>query len=111
MFAISQKLTEASAPVLFQSQIIEKKVYDREVFTTNGYKAFYKYLHTREWIDKDGAMIVDQDLKKYDWRWTGHFNTYTGRILSQASRLAKRGTKSDQQNAKNQKSDSEACPF
>ena len=110
-FSISQKLVEASAPTVFESHVIEKKVYDREVFTTNGYKAFYKYLHTREWVDKDGSTILDQELKQYDWRWTGHFNTYTGRIKSKTPRLAKRGIKSDQKNAPNAQPDSEACPF
>jgi hypothetical protein len=56
-------------------------------------------------------MIVDGELKEYDWRWTGQFNTYIGIHKSRLSRLAKRGKKSDQQKAEISKPDSEACPF
>lgn len=110
-FAVSEKLAKASAPTLYQSHIIEKKVYDREVFTTNGHKAFYKYLHTREWISTDGLMIVDLELKQYEWRWTGHYNTYTGRKRSKASRFIKRGSKSDQTKSQSGSAEGGECPF
>lgn len=111
-FAVSQRLAEASAPTLFESHVIEKKVYVREVYSVSGYQPFYNYIHTREWISVDGAMIVDGELKEYDWRWTGQFNTYIGVHKSRiASRLAKRGKKYDQQKQQNSLPDSEACPF
>jgi hypothetical protein len=110
-FAVSEKLAKASAPTLYKSQVIEKKVYDRDVFTINGHKPFYKYLHTREWITTDGLMIVDLELKEYEWRWTGHYNTYTGRKRSKASRFIKRGTKSDQTKSQSGFSEAGECPF
>lgn len=110
-FAVSQQLTKMSAPTLYESLVVEEKVFVRDVFTVAGYKPFYKYLHSRTWVDKDGAVITDQELKKYDWRWTGHFSTYIGIEMSEASRLAKRGKMSDQQKAKTIKSDSTKCPF
>jgi hypothetical protein len=92
--------------------VIETKQYVRDVFTANGYKPFYTYLHTREWISEDGAMIVDGELKEYDWRWTGQFNTYIGKHKSILSRLAKRGKKSDQQKAEISSQIPEIdCPF
>lgn len=123
-FAVSQRLAEASKPILYESDIKEQKLYDREVYTASGYQAFYKYLHTRIWLElvynetsgkmepnTDGVTILDSDLKEYDWRWTGQFNTYIGKHKSIISRLAKRGKKSDQQKTEISKPDSEACPF
>lgn len=87
-FAISEDLAIWSSPTLFESKLIETKTKVKEVMTVEGYKPFYNYLYSRVWVNEAGETIRDSDLKKYDWRWTGKFNTYIGKNYKTKKKVA-----------------------
>jgi hypothetical protein len=47
--------------------------------TATGMQPFFRYLYERAWESDDGRKITDEDLKVYQWKWTGHYNTWIGR--------------------------------
>jgi hypothetical protein len=89
-FAVSLQLGKDSTPVILESRIKEVKTEVKKVFTVAGYKPFYQYIHSREWVDIETGEVkkLDADLKKYSWRWTGHFNTYIGQQWKSKKRKA-----------------------
>ena len=100
-FAISQKLARETKPRKFESKTIEAKKAERLILTESGYKPFYKYCFSREWIDTETGEIIltDEFLTKYNWKWTGHYNTYYGRDY-QAETKTKNGSKSKSSKSK-----------
>jgi hypothetical protein len=98
-FAVSYQLGLDSAPTLFESRPVYDSVEKKEVHISKksfikaggkendwlevdgkAYVAFRRYLK-REWVDiKTGEIVLPNEwLKKFTWRWTGHFNTYIGK--------------------------------
>lgn len=79
-FSVSYQLALDSAPTLFESKLLEEKTYVRDVPTVHGMQPFFDYCHTRVWIEVETGTVelFDKFLKKYNWKWTGHFNTYIG---------------------------------
>lgn len=90
-FAISQQLAKQSQARKFESKITEKKKEVKKVLTMSGYQPFYEYMYTREWVERGtGELILtDSFLKQYEWRWTGHFNTYFGKDYKTLPRKSK----------------------
>lgn len=107
-FAVSYQLGLDSAPTLFESRAVSgdvelKQVYlNKKSFVKAGgkeqdyievdgkaYVAFRKYLK-REWVEiSTGELVYPDDfLRKYTWRWSGHFNTYLGQLWKNKKRKA-----------------------
>jgi hypothetical protein len=98
-FSVSYQLGLDSAPTLFESRPVYDSVEKKQVHISKksfikaggketdwlevdgkAYVAFRRYIK-REWVQIDtGEMVLPDDwLKKFTWKWTGHFNTYIGK--------------------------------
>ena len=73
-FAISYNLGLFSAPTLFDSCYL---TVDRSIAPTVSGDSVEVQRTQRVWVSEDGQLI-DDDVQAYDWRWTGHGETYIG---------------------------------
>lgn len=78
---MSYQLALDSAPTLFESKLLEEKKHVKDVQTMSGMQPFFEYAFQRIWVEVESGNIelFDKFLKRYNWKWTGHFNTYIGR--------------------------------
>lgn len=73
-FAISYQLGIDSEPTLFDSNYVTESVVMAPVVWGSPIQVERK---KRVWISGQ-AKLIDDDLQAYDWRWTGHGETYIG---------------------------------
>lgn len=51
----------------YHALIDETMTYEKDVWTPQGMKPFYRYHHIRSWKADNGTSLTDQQLKKYNW--------------------------------------------
>lgn len=74
-FAVSQELSKASEPVIYQSKMVRRAT-DRKAFTMRGYEPVFE--DDRLWISDKNELTDAQVNNGWTWRHTGFNETYKG---------------------------------
>lgn len=75
-FAVSQELTKASGPKIYESKMV--RTGPRQAYTTSGATIDIGQ-DERHWIDENSEIQTDEDLlKNWNWKFTGFANTFKG---------------------------------
>lgn len=74
-FGMSEQLSENSQPLLFESDYHTTERRSIQIFRSGTHTVETK---ERVFTNAYGMEITEHELKEYDWRWTGHGETFIG---------------------------------